>query len=162
MKQILFIISLTVLVISCKETKKENQSKTEKYASFGAKISDDKAMSQDELFTTFKGLKKGDTVAVKFNSKINAVCKKKGCWMRLPLDKDNETLVRFKDYGFFMPLNADGKEVVVSGKAYVDIVTVADQRHYAKDEGLSDEEINKITEDKVTYAVESDGVLMVN
>ncbi len=113
------------------------------------------------MYNKFKALKQGDTIQVKFASKINKVCKKKGCWMRLDLGKGEESLVRFKDYGFFMPLNSDNREVIVNGKAYLDIVTVAQLQHYAKDEGLSQEEINKITEDEVTFAVESNGVLMV-
>lgn len=33
-------------------------------------------------------------------------------------------------------------------------------RHYAEDEGLSEEEINKITEEEIKYAIKSTGVLM--
>ena len=113
------------------------------------------------MLEKFKALKKGDTIQVKFKTKINKSCKKKGCWMRLDLGENQESLVRFKDYGFFVPLNAAGKEVVVNGKAYLDVVTVAQLKHYAKDEGQSQEEIDKITEDQVTYAVESNGVLLV-
>jgi len=40
-------------------------------------------------------------------------------------------MVRFKDYGFFMPLDASGKEVIVAGKAFVTEVSVADLKHYS-------------------------------
>ena len=53
---------------------------------------------------------------------------------------------RFKDYGFFMPTDAAGKEVIVDGKAFVNEVSVADLKHYAEDAGKSPEEIAKITE----------------
>ena len=161
MKKIGLLIIVLLTVVACKEVKKEVPKTAMNYVSFGDKITADNHLSKQDMFSKFKSLKKGDTINVKFASKINKVCKKKGCWMRLDLDDKNETLVRFKDYGFFMPLNSDNKEVIVQGKAYLDVVTVAQLRHYAKDEGLGEEEINKITEDEITYAVESNGVLMV-
>ncbi len=161
LNKIIIVLIVAITFVTCKEVKKESPIKEVSYLSFGEKISADNHLSKTDMFTKFKSLKKGDTINVKFASKINKVCKKKGCWMRLDLDDKNETLVRFKDYGFFMPLNADDKEVIVNGKAYLDVVTVAQLRHYAEDEGLSEEEINKITEDEITFAVESDGVLMV-
>lgn len=60
-----------------------------------------------------------------------------------------------------MALNSDNREVIVEGKAYLDVVTVAELRHYAKDENATKEEIEKITEDEITFAIESNGVLMV-
>ncbi len=161
LNKIIIVLVIAFTFVACKEVKKADSIKEVSYLSFGEKISADNHLSKTAMFSKFKSLKKGDTINVKFASKINKVCKKKGCWMRLDLGDKNETLVRFKDYGFFMPLNADSKEVIVNGKAYLDVVTVAQLRHYAEDEGLSKEEINKITEDEVTFAVESDGVLMV-
>ena len=164
MKKTILLLSLLLVIISCKNDKKETSkelSKTVKYASFGEKITPDNAISKEEMNKKFKSLKKGDTIEVKFKTKINKSCKKKGCWMRLDLGNNDESLVRFKDYGFFVPLNAAGKEVIVNGKAYIDVVTVAQLKHYAKDEGASQEEIDKITKDQITYAVKSDGVLLV-
>ena len=161
MKRIAFILMTLIAFVSCKEVKKETKKTDVTYISFGDKITADNYLSKEEMYDKFKGLKKGDTIQVKFASKINKVCKKKGCWMRLDLNKGEESLVRFKDYGFFMPLNSDDREVIVSGKAYVDIVTVKELRHYAEDEGVTEEDINKITEDEVTFAIESNGVLMV-
>ncbi len=164
MKRIVYLLVIVLAFVSCKENKKAEKKVTKDvavaYASFGDKITSDNYLDKDAMYAKFKSLKKGDTIAVKFASKINKVCKKKGCWMRLDLGNGDESLVRFKDYGFFMPLNSDNREVIVSGRAYLDVVTVDQLRHYAKDEGLSQAEIDKITEDKVTYAVESNGVLM--
>ncbi len=164
MKKVVLVLSIFLFILSCKEgekTSKKNTKTAVKYISFGDEITAEKAFSTSEMYKKFKSLKKGDTVDVKFISKINRVCKKKGCWMRLDLGKGEESLVRFKDYGFFMPLNSEEREVIVNGKAYLDVVTVAELQHYAKDEGLSQEEIDKITEDEVTFAVESTGVLMI-
>lgn len=130
------------------------------YASFGSKILAEKALSKEEMLKKYKSLKKGDTVAIKFKSKIKEVCKKKGCWMSLELPNQKESFVRFKDYGFFVPLNADNSDAIVSGRAFIDVVTVDELKHYAKDGGKSDEEIAKITEPKITYAFTADGVLI--
>lgn len=130
------------------------------YASFGDKILADKALTKDQMLAKYKTMKKGDTIAVKFKSKINSVCKKKGCWMKMDLANNSESFVRFKDYGFFVPLNADNSEAIVSGKAFVDEISVAELQHYAKDGGKSQAEIDKITQPKITYAFQADGVLI--
>ena len=143
----------TIEVVPAKEVKVE-------YASFGSKILAEKALTKDQMLAKYKNLKKGDTIAAKFKSKINSVCKKKGCWMRMDLADNTESFVRFKDYGFFVPLNADNSEAIVSGRAFVDEISVAELQHYAKDGGKSQAEIDKITQPKITYAFQADGVLI--
>ena len=54
-----------------------------KYASFGTKMTSDKALSKAEMLKKYKNLKAGDTIAVQFKSVIKEVCKKKGCWMSM-------------------------------------------------------------------------------
>lgn len=102
----------------------------------------------------------GDTINVKFASKIKEVCSKKGCWMKLPLGDDAETMVRFKDYGFFMPLDSNDREVIIEGKAFVKETSVKELQHYAEDAGKSKEEIAKITTPKMEFSFEANGVLM--
>lgn len=131
-----------------------------KYAAFGGKITADKALTKEQMTQKYASLKKGDTINVKFKSKISSVCKKKGCWMKMDLADNKESFIRFKDYGFFVPLNADNAEAVVSGKAFLDVISVDELKHYAKDGGKSQEEIDKIKEPKVTYAFQADGVLI--
>jgi hypothetical protein len=131
-----------------------------KYAAFGSKITADKALTKEQMTQKYASLKKGDTVNVKFKSKIMSVCKKKGCWMKMDLADNKESFIRFKDYGFFVPLNADNSEAVVSGKAFIDVISIDELKHYAKDGGKPQEEIDKITQPKVTYAFQADGVLI--
>ena len=57
-------------------------------------------------------------------------------------------LVKFKDYGYFMPKNIVGKDVVLEGEATIKEVSVKQQQHYAKDAGKSEKEIKKITKAK--------------
>lgn len=138
----------------------ENFDQKKEYASFGKKITPKSALSKQAMLKKFEGLKKGDTINVKFTSDIKEVCKKKGCWMSMDLGNSKETFVRFKDYGFFVPLNADKSKAIVSGKAYIDVVSVAELKHYAKDGGKSQADIDKITQPKITFAFQADGVLI--
>lgn len=141
------------------EVVKQKELKVE-YASFGDKIFADKALTKEQMLQKYKTLKAGDTVNVKFKSKIKEVCSKKGCWMSLELPSGKESFVKFKDYAFFVPLNAAEQEAVVSGKAFVSETSVEALKHYAKDGGKSEEEIAKITEPKIEYKFMADGVLI--
>lgn len=161
MKKILALGVIASLLVNC-EQKKEIAPEVAKveYAKFGDSISVDGALSTDEMMQKFAELKEGDTLEVKFKSEINEVCQKKGCWMTLDLSDDKEAFVKFKDYGFFVPKNAQYKEVVVNGKAFVSIESVDVLKHYAKDAGKSQAAIDSITKPKVTYSFMADGVLI--
>ena len=159
MKKILITITCLVFLVACKEQKDKTQESIA-YLSFGVKITDENVISKESMAEKFNTLKEGDTIDVKFASSINEVCKSKGCWMKLDLGDQKESMVRFTDYGFFMPLDSDNKEVIVDGRAYVTKMSVKEQQHYAEDAGQSKEEIAKIKDPKYTYAFEADGVLM--
>lgn len=154
MKKAGILILLAVFLMNCKKELKTN------YVSFGEKIEAEGAITKDAMLKKFETLQAGDTIDVLFTSKVNKVCKAKGCWMKLDLGEETETMVKFKDYGFFVPLNSEERLVVVSGKAYVSEVSVAELQHYAKDAGKSEDEIDAITEPKRTYSLMADGVLM--
>ena len=130
------------------------------YASFGEKITADNALTRGQMLKKYSTLKSGDTVNAKFVTKVKEVCQKKGCWMNLELPGGKESFVKFKDYGFFVPFNAGGQEAVVNGKAFVSEISVAQLRHYAKDGGKSEAEIDKITQPETTYGFLADGVLI--
>lgn len=165
MKKTILFLALALAFISCKnETETaENKLKEVKeeiaYASFGKEINDADALESKRMMEHYKTMKAGDTINSKMKAKIVEVCSSKGCWMTLDMDGENEVMVKFKDYGFFMPLNAEG-EVVVNGKAFVSETSVEELRHYAEDAGKSEEEIAAITEPKRTYSFEADGVLL--
>ncbi len=130
------------------------------YTSFGEQIDANEAMGVQEMSAAYLKMAVADTVQTKFNAIVTDVCQTKGCWMKLELEDGKETMVRFKDYGFFVPKNIVGKKVVVNGSAFVEEMSVEDQRHYAKDAGKSEEEIAKIAETKKSYGFEADGVLL--
>ena len=153
MKNLTRIAFVTLTLISFNVNAQKAKAKTaaintNDYALFGEKFAASNVMTNKQMLKKYKGLKKGDSVAVKFQSNIKEVCKKKGCWMNMDLTDDKESFVKFKDYGFFVPLNADNSEAIINGIAFIDVVSVAELKHYAKDGGKSQAEIDKITDRK--------------
>jgi hypothetical protein len=130
------------------------------FTSFGAVISAKNVTTPEEMAEKFENMHFGDTLLVKFSSKIKELCSKKGCWMKLPLAENSETMVTFKDYGFFMPLDAQEKEVIVEGKAFVKLTSVKELQHYAEDAGKSKAQIVQITNPKREFSFEASGVLL--
>ncbi len=131
------------------------------YISYGKKIAANDALNDTQLSKEYATMAISDTLSTKFRATVTDVCKAKGCWMKLQLQNGQEAMVRFKDYGFFMPKDIEGREVVVNGKAFVEEMSIEDQKHFAKDGGQSEAEIAKITAPKKTYGFEADGVLLV-
>lgn len=80
--------------------------------------------------------------------------------MNLDLSNDKEVFVKFKDYTFFVPTNTGNEEVVISGKAYVSVESVADLKHYAKDGGKSQEAIDSIVAPITKYSLMANGILV--
>ncbi|MDB4402209.1 DUF4920 domain-containing protein [Algibacter sp.] len=166
MKSITLAIICILMLNSCKNKSQDavvNPVKVEKieYASFGKEIIADDAVSASSMAAHYKIMKAGDSINSKIIAEVHEVCQAKGCWMRLNLDDENEVMVKFKDYGFFVPKDITGKKVIINGQAFVEEVSIDEQRHYAEDAGKSAEEIASITVPKRTYSFEADGVLVV-
>lgn len=136
----------------------QQQEDTSSTGQFGATI-DEQGIMQ---FTDVKQqLKDTSATQAKLSGKVASVCQKKGCWMKVALDETQDTvMVRFKDYGFFVPKNAAGNRVVMDGKAHIDTMSVKKRRHYARDAGKSEEEIQKIDEPKEKMAFKASGVIL--
>lgn len=160
MKNQLLILLTLIFLFSCKEkhsnrTPVQVQSTT--YNLYGNAFETDSILSLNELSQKIEKI--GDTLQLTLKGTIKEVCTKKGCWMTLSMENDSEMMVRFKDYGFFVPLDASG-EVLIHGKAFISETSVDDLRHYAEDAGASDDEIAAITTPKTSYNFEADGVLI--
>lgn len=155
MKKFFTLILVVGLTIACKTDKKDLA-----YTSIGKEIIADDALSAERMKEHYKGMSVGDTVNSKMTAVVEEVCQSKGCWMKLKLDDGEQVMVKFKDYGFFMPKDIAGKEVVINGLAFVNEMSVDDQKHYAQDAGEPTEVIDAITEPKKTYSFEADGVLL--
>ena len=166
--KILFPIAVVALLASTSCTTTETNMTVEEtivnslegFAVFGDTISPDGAISAADMLSKYEAMEEGDTLEVKFLSVIENVCQAKGCWMNLELSDEESAYIRFKDYGFFMPLSSSGLEVVAEGKAFVSVRSVEALQHDAEDEGLSAEEIAAITEPEVTNSFTAHGVLI--
>ncbi|MFK7908832.1 MAG: DUF4920 domain-containing protein [Chitinophagales bacterium] len=164
-KSILFFLT-AVLIIGCNNNSTSPNEPSgavqlvDGIQHFGEKIDESGALSLDNLLSKVSTSSDAGSMKVKTTGEVEAVCQVKGCWMTLKKPDGNVMRVTFKDYGFFMPTDIAGKTVVVEGEAKVDTTTVEMLRHYAEDEGLAQEEIDKITEPEIDVTFIADGVIL--
>ena len=164
MKNNIIIALMVISFTSCKQSTIPDQSlltiDSIDYHGFGANIDTQSLMTMSDLANAYAFMSPMDTVYGKVRGEIKEVCSKKGCWMTLDMGSGNNIMVRFKDYGFFMPLDAEGY-VILRGKAYVSETSIDDLKHYAEDAGASKQAIEAIVSPKKTYSFEADGALLV-
>ena len=81
--------------------------------------------------------------------------------MYVDLNEETEMLVRFKDYGFFVPMDASGSTALIEGMAKVDTLSIEWLKHLKEDANAPQEEIDAITEPKIMYSIsEATGVII--
>ena len=145
----LLLIAVVFILVAC-------NSKT--YTSFGVEISDQPTHSFNTIYDLAQN---GEVNNIVLEGEITQTCAKKGCWMDVKVSEQDTLMVRFKDYGFFVPKEGvEGLRTVVKGKAKMDTISVEMLRHYAEDAGDSEEEILKIMEPKYVLEFIADGVLI--
>lgn len=143
------------------EDSSNDDSANESVQHFGEKIDEAGVISIDKMLAKVaEG--ETETMKIKTTAEVDAVCQVKGCWMTLKKPDGKTMRVTFKDYGFFMPTDIAGKTVVIEGEAKYDTTTVDMLRHFAEDEGLPQEEIEKITEPEIDVTFIADGVILKN
>ena len=123
----------------------------------GKKITTDNATPTTDLAAKMGDKTKLET---KVEGTVESVCQVKGCWIRVKAADGQAMLVRFRDYGFFVPKDIAGKTVVLEGTAETKTTSVAELRHYAGDAGKSKEEIAKITQPEKAITFMADGVIV--
>jgi hypothetical protein len=160
-RNLVILISLTFF-IACNNQTTENkladdQSETQAAGYYGEKITGENPISGDQLVSM---LADKDSVYVTMKATIVSNCQKSGCWMDLDLGSDELAKVTFKDYAFVIPLDSKGKTATVEGVAKREIIPVDLLKHYAEDEGKSQEEIDAITQDEIAYTFEAVGVII--
>ncbi|MEO0558902.1 MAG: DUF4920 domain-containing protein [Bacteroidota bacterium] len=117
------------------------------------------ALTADALVAQAEDLN-GETVLVE--GEIEKVCQMAGCWLTF-LTEDNQSVrvavPRDEDdnYMFTFPTNASGRMARVAGTFTMEEESVETLRHYAEDEGASEEEVAAITEPRLTLALEASG-----
>ena len=163
MKKTLTTISIAIMLIACGgETPAPTSQLDGGTAShYGDIIDANGALSIADLYTQMEGQ---TSVNTKFEGKIVQTCRKKGCWMSIDMGIDT-MYVQFKggcsNGGFFVPVEGvDGKTMIAEGVCTWDTSDVDWLRHLAEDAGKSIDEINAITEPKITMNFEANGVII--
>jgi hypothetical protein len=126
---------------------------------YGEKVNPDGALNVNDVVAKLNGGSEFDNVKIK--AKIVEVCPKKGCWLKLELNDGSTAMVKMKDYGFFLPLSAKGKTVVIEGEVKMKTTSVAELKHYAEDAKKTKEEIDAITEPQKEVKVMAKGIVVV-
>ncbi len=183
MKKILFLFLMAGVLFSCETAKEDTTDSTEPteaaveeksaeevaeeaveefpdpdaVGSFGDEISAEGAISGDEVVAQ---LAENDSLMVKVRGTISSCCQAKGCWMTMPLNDEQDMMIKFKDYAFFVPKNAGGKPAVVEGWAYREVVSVDELKHLASDNNATPEEIEAITEPEERITFMASGVII--
>ncbi len=150
------LFSATAQAEKGKQSASGNEKKASKTKIYGAEpsmtsvtpISIDQALQKENLGKT-----------IRMTAYVIKVCQKKGCWMIVQSAK-NSARITFKDYAFFVPKNCRGKKVVVEGIMTETIISEADARHYAEDDGMSKKEVEKIKGEQKEYSFVATSVII--
>lgn len=159
LKKFLFLSFLSATIWACGgDQPTDTTAQSGQPQTFGETITTDGAVSMTEMVAKLQGV---DSVQVKVKGKVESVCQVKGCWVNLHDDQAGDVFVKFKDYGFFLPKDIAGREVVMEGYAFRETTSVEDLKHYAEDEGKSKEEIDAITQPKEELKFLASGVVLL-
>ncbi|MDN3204517.1 DUF4920 domain-containing protein [Algoriphagus sediminis] len=155
----------TGILFACQTEKKEEVVMEEKVevtseaipGSYGEGVEEMEAMNTAELVVK---MAEADSYEGQVYGEIKEVCTKKGCWLTMDLPDGESMRVTFKDYGFFVPTTSQGFPILLEGVATRVTTDVETLRHFAEDQGKSEEEIAQITEPKVEITFEATGVII--
>lgn len=99
---------------------------------------------------------KEDENAVTVKTSIAEVCEKKGCFF-VATEGDYTARITFKDYGFFIPTDSEGKVVTIVGDFSKKILTEEKAKHYAEDAG---KESSEISGEQVEYSIVASSIIL--
>lgn len=125
---------------------------------YGEKVSTENVMAVAELPAV---LEKQEKATVTIKGKVTEVCSKKGCWVTLETPDKTKVFVKMKDYGFFVPVAATGKTVVLTGEAKMKTTSVDELKHYAEDAKKPQAEIDAITKPEKEIRFTASGITVV-
>lgn len=145
---------------ACSQTQPETETETESTAqadnTYGAEFAEESIISTAQLQ---ESLGNQDSIQATVTAEIVESCQSKGCWMDVKLQDGSTMKVTFRDYGFFVPVeDLSGRQVVMTGTAKHEVISVDDQRHFAEDAGKSAEEIAAINQPREELRFVADGV----
>lgn len=157
MKKLFFTLAITAFAFIANAQPPEGDAKKGDW--YGEKTTPEGAVSINDVVAKLAAGGEFDNVKIK--AKIVEVCPKKGCWLKLELQDGSTATVKMKDYGFFLPVAATGKNVVIDGEVKMKTTSVAELKHYAEDAKKSKEEIAAITEPQKEVRVTAKGIVVV-
>lgn len=123
----------------------------ESFQSFGAEISKSGSIDINQLISEVD--ENENTFKVK--GVVEEVCQMKGCWMTLKNEEGVSIRITFKDYGFFVPKDISGREIILEGVAFKEVLEEDVAKHYADDGGL---EYDESMRNQISFV--ADGVLV--
>lgn len=160
----IFILCIATAAFSCSQHKPASVATNEALATaspgttFGAAVPEAEVLPANQLASAVAGK---DSIQATVAAEIVESCQAKGCWMDVKLADGSTMKVTFRDYGFFVPVeDLKGRQVVFTGTALHQQVSVEDQRHYAADAGKSAAEIAAITAAREELRFIADGVIL--
>ena len=148
-------LAASILLVSCA------QSPTEEAVVFD--YFGDSSLIASKVLTgaqVLEALETSDSVWVTFEAPIQAVCQTKGCWMEVALDSNVTGLVRFKDYAFFVPMDASGELARIAGSVQKKELSVEWLQEQARDANEPDSVVAAITKPEVRLTITASGVAL--
>ena len=145
----LFAVLVATLVIGCTPAKSETQTEPQKKQTvtktetaapttklYGEALPKD--LPALELEEVLKNPKKYSGKTALLSGHVRQACTKKGCWMELSSSTDAKAKscrVKFKDYGFFVPLDSAGSVARLAATASIKVVSKEHVDHYEAEGG---------------------------
>jgi hypothetical protein len=159
MLKLIICAVVALFLISCEATDKGNKTKGSEQTEnsfFGVKeITIHNPLSADVVVDSLntKGvlgtISVGDVdvqgVAVQVKGEIVELCRSKGCWFTMQTKKGQELFFNMEEHKS-IPTNSKGVEVVVEGIAYYEQPLLEEYKAAQKEEGVSVETLDKLTE----------------
>ncbi|MCH9687638.1 MAG: DUF4920 domain-containing protein [Deltaproteobacteria bacterium] len=94
--------------------------------------------------------------SVLVTGEVEAVCKKKGCWMVVK-DGENSARVLMKDHGFAVPMDCRGKKATIEGTLASRTFNEAQVKHLQKDGGGDPSEVSG---ERTEHVLTASGILI--
>ena len=118
------------------------------------------AISADSMDTYVRSGKEFNGVV---SGSIENVCQAAGCWADFKLSNGNTVKVMFRTSEgeeITIPKDSKGKTMIVNGVGFKDTISIEKQKHLAKDNNASAEEIAAIKEPKIKTSFTASGVIV--
>ncbi len=114
----LSIICISIL-LSCQKQKENQETSDVSLSYYGEQIESTAAIEASSISHHMQAT---DSMEMKIEGMITDVCKQKGCWMKVDMGGGQSLMVRFKDYGFFVPIESAGKMTIIDGMLKKEVV----------------------------------------